>query len=82
MATLTASRLWLDSLRPQTNDANELTEIIALVNVEFVDENGVRAFVKQENIDTFAMSPPGDLAVIQSLFQTLVDGLKQQYGIT
>ena len=81
MATLTASRLWLDSLRPTTNDANELTEIIALVNIEFVDENGVRAFVKQENIDTFALAPPGDLAVIQSMYQTLINGLKQVYGI-
>jgi hypothetical protein len=81
MATLTASRLWLDSLRPITDDQNRLTEIIALVNVEFVDETGQRAFIKQENIDTFALSPAGDLAVIQDMFQTLINGLKQQYGI-
>jgi hypothetical protein len=81
MATLTASKVWLDSLRPTTNEANELTEILAIVNIEFSDENGQKVFVKQENVNTFGMSSPEDLAVIQSLYQNLIDGLKQQYGV-
>jgi hypothetical protein len=81
MSTLTASRVWLDSLRPTTNDNNELTEIIALVNVEFRDENGQRVFVKQENVNTFSMSSADGLAVIQAMYQALIDGLKQQYGV-
>jgi len=81
MATLTASKVWLDSLRPSTNEANELTEILAIVNIEFSDESGQKVFVKQENVNTFGMSSPEDLAVIQTLYQTLIDGLKQQYGV-
>lgn len=79
MTTFTATKVWIDSLRPTVDETGTLTEMTALVNIEFRD-NGDR-FVKNVAVETMGMIDAATLATVQGMYQTLIDNLKAQYGI-
>lgn len=79
MTALVARRVWLDSLRPITDDQNNLTDLIAVVNIEFAD-NGDR-FIKNESMSTLPLFPGEQVSIIVGLYQNLIDALKAQYEI-
>lgn len=79
MTALVARRIWLDSLRPITDDQNNLTDLIAVVNIEFGD-NGDR-FVKNTSISTLPLFPADQVGSIVGLYQSLIDAIKAQYEI-
>lgn len=78
--TLTASEVWLDSMRPVIVDG-VLTDVIAVYNVRYVDEQGETVSIRNENIPSFAMLSPQQITDIQAIYTTTINNLKTTYGI-
>ena len=76
--TLTASQVWLDSLRPIIS-GDDLVEVVAVVNIRYVDEAGETVAIRNQSVNSFALMTPEQLAVVRAVYQGMIDGIKAQY---
>ena len=79
--TLTAFEVWLDSMRPVIVDG-VLTDVIAVYNVRYVDEQGHTVSIRNENVPSFAMLTAQQITDIQAIYTTTINNIKTEYGIS
>lgn len=75
---LTASEVWLDSLRPIQN-ADGLQDVVAVINIRYVNEAGDTVIITNKSQSTFDMMTPEQLGMVQGIYQSMIDGFKAQY---
>ena len=81
MSILRPNHLHLVALQPITSDDGALSDVVASFAIDYVDESGVVTFTETKTLSTFQLMAPEQLAVVQALYQSIFDGLKQQNGI-
>lgn len=80
MATLTAGEVYLDSLRPLVV-GGALTDVIAVYQVRYVDENGATVTTIPSSLSSFGMMSAEQVAAVQEIYSGMLAALKAQYGV-
>lgn len=80
MATLTATEVYLDSLRPIVS-GGALADVVAVYQVRYVDENGATGTIIPSSVSSFGMMSAEQVAAVQEIYSGMLAALKAQYGV-
>ena len=78
-ATLTASEVWLDSLRPIVDGDGNLTDVTAVFNIRYVDETGTTVSIRNQSASSFAAMTSEQVAMVTGIYQSMIGALRTQF---